>query len=422
MTDASTPPAPENPAPENPAPAPPASADRASRSAASASDTIADLLGLDALLSDEERAWRASARTFARDRILPTIEDDAEDRHFRSELVAELGAAGFLGMHLSGYGAAGASAVSYGLVCLELEAADSGWRTFVSVQGSLAMGAIARFGSEEQKAAWLPRMASGEVVGCFALTEPDGGSDPAAMRTVAVRDGGDWVISGSKRWIGLASIAGVAIVWAQTEEGVRGFIVPTDTPGFTATEIGGKLAMRASIQCDVVLDAVRVPETLRLPDARGLRGPFSCLNEARFGIVWGVMGAARACLEAAVERSVRREVFGGPIGRFQLTQSKLADMFLEYQKGVLLALDAGRRKESGTLTPERISVGKLNNVREAIAIAGSARSILGGDGVTNAFPVMRHLANLEAVRTYEGTDEIHALVVGRALTGIQAFR
>jgi glutaryl-CoA dehydrogenase len=389
---------------------------------ASPTDTIADLLGLDALLTDEERAWQASARAFARERILPTIEDDFEDRRFRAELIPELGAAGFLGMHLSGYGTAGAGAVSYGLVCLELEAADSGWRTFVSVQGSLAMSAIAKFGSEDQKTAWLPRMASGEVVGCFALTEPDGGSDPAAMRTVAVRDGDDWVISGSKRWIGLASIAGVAIVWAQTEEGVRGFIVPTDTPGFTATEIGGKLAMRASIQCDVVLDAVRVPETLRLPDARGLRGPFSCLNEARYGIVWGVMGAARACLEAAVERSVSREVFGGPIGRFQLTQSKLADMFLEYQKGVLLALDAGRRKESGTLTPERISVGKLNNVREAIAIAGSARSILGGDGVTNAFPVMRHLANLEAVRTYEGTDEIHALVVGRALTGIQAFR
>jgi glutaryl-CoA dehydrogenase len=422
MTDASTHPVPESPAPAPPASAGDASKDGGSTTAASASDTIADLLGLDALLTDEEREWRAAARTFARRRILPTIEDDVEDRHFRSELVAELGAAGFLGMHLSGHGAAGAGAVSYGLVCLELEAADSGWRTFVSVQGSLAMGAIATFGSEEQKTAWLPRMASGGVVGCFALTEPEGGSDPAAMRTVAVRDGGDWVLSGSKRWIGLASIAGVAIVWAQTEEGVRGFIVPTDSPGFTATPIGGKLAMRASIQCDIALDGVRVPESSRLPDALGLRAPFSCLNEARYGIVWGVMGAARACLEVAVERSTSREVFGGPIGRFQLTQSKLADMFLEYQKGVFLALDAGRRKEAGTLTPERISVGKLNNVREAIAIASAARSILGGDGVTNAFPVMRHMANLEAVRTYEGTDEIHALVIGRALTGIQAFR
>jgi glutaryl-CoA dehydrogenase len=284
------------------------------------------------------------------------------------------------------------------------------------------MSAIARFGSEEQKAEWLPRMASGEVVGCFALTEPDGGSDPASMGTRAVRDGDDWVLTGSKRWIGLASIAGVAIVWAQTEDGVRGFIVPTDHAGFSATPIDGKLSMRASIQCDVALDGVRVPEALRLPDAIGLRGPFSCLNEARYGIIWGVMGAARTCLEVAIERSTSRQVFGGPIGRFQLTQAKLADMLLEYQKGVLLALHLGRRKEAGTLTPAQISVGKLNNVREAIAIAGSARSILGGDGVTNAFPVMRHMANLEAVRTYEGTDEIHSLVVGRALTGVQAFR
>ncbi len=383
---------------------------------------IDELLGLDALLSDDERAWRSKARDFARDRILPTIEQDFEDKHFRSEHIRELGAGGFLGMHLSGYGTAGAGAVSYGLVCLELEAADSGWRTFVSVQGSLAMSAIAKFGSDEQKSEWLPRMASGEVVGCFALTEPDGGSDPAVMSTHAVRDGDDWVISGSKRWIGLASIAGVAIVWAQTEEGVRGFIVPTETPGFTATPIDGKLAMRSSIQCDIVLEDVRVPERLRLPDARGLRGPFSCLNEARYGIIWGVMGAARACLEAAIERSTSRSVFGGPIGRFQLTQAKLADMYVEYEKGVLLALHAGRRKEAGTLSPDQISVGKLNNVREAIGIAGQARSILGGDGVTNAFPVMRHMANLEAVRTYEGTDEIHALVVGRALPGLAAFR
>ncbi|PSL38420.1 glutaryl-CoA dehydrogenase [Labedella gwakjiensis] len=386
------------------------------------STSVDDLLDLGSLLTDDERAWQAKARAFAQDRIVPTIEADFEDKHFRSEFIPELGAAGFLGMHLSCYGTAGAGAVSYGLACLELEAADSGWRTFVSVQGSLAMSAIAKFGSEEQKSEWLPRMASGEVVGCFALTEPDGGSDPASMGTRAVRDGDDWVITGAKRWIGLASIAGIAIVWAQTEDGVRGFIVPTDSAGFSATPIDGKLAMRASIQCDIVFDGVRVPESLRLPDAIGLRGPFSCLNEARYGIIWGVMGAARSCLEAAVERSSSRQVFGGPIGRFQLTQAKLADMFLEYEKGVLLALHTGRRKEAGTLTPEQISVGKLNNVREAIAIAGLARSILGGDGVTDAFPVMRHMANLEAVRTYEGTDEIHALVVGRALTGVQAFR
>jgi glutaryl-CoA dehydrogenase len=388
----------------------------------SASQAIDDLADLDSLLTDDERAWQSRARAFAHERILPTIEGDFEDKHFRAEFIPELGAAGFLGMHLTGHGAAGAGAVSYGLACLELEAADSGWRTFVSVQGSLAMSAIARFGSEEQKAEWLPRMASGEVVGCFALTEPDGGSDPASMGTRAVRDGDDWILTGSKRWIGLASIAGVAIVWAQTEDGVRGFIVPTDHAGFSATPIDGKLSMRASIQCDVALDGVRVPEALRLPDAIGLRGPFSCLNEARYGIIWGVMGAARTCLEVAIERSTSRQVFGGPIGRFQLTQAKLADMLLEYQKGVLLALHLGRRKEAGTLTPAQISVGKLNNVREAIAIAGSARSILGGDGVTDAFPVMRHMANLEAVRTYEGTDEIHSLVVGRALTGVQAFR
>jgi glutaryl-CoA dehydrogenase len=269
-------------------------------------------------------------------------------------------------------------------------------------------------------------MARGEVIGCFALTEPDGGSDPAAMTTRATRVGGDWVISGTKRWIGLASVAGVAIVWAQTDDGVRGFLVPTDSPGFTATPIAGKLSMRASIQCDIELDRVRVPESARLPEARGLgaRGlgaPFSCLNEARYGIVWGVMGAARSCFEAALERSRNREVFGGPIGRFQLTQEKLAGMLLEYEKGVLLALHLGRAKEAGTLTPAQISVGKLNNVREAIAIAGTARSVLGGDGVTSEFPVMRHLANLEAVRTYEGTDEIHALIVGRALTGLAAF-
>ncbi|MCU1570346.1 MAG: acyl-CoA dehydrogenase [Naasia sp.] len=384
-------------------------------------EALAGVFDLDALLQPDERDWQQRARRIARERIDPVIEQDFENGHFRAELIPDLAEAGLLGMHISGYGCAGASAASYGAVCLELEASDSGWRTFVSVQGSLAMSAIAKFGSEEQKTQWLPPMARGEVIGCFALTEPDGGSDPAAMRTRAVRDGGDWLISGTKRWIGLASIAGVAVVWAQTEEGVRGFLVPTETAGFTATPITGKLAMRASIQCDIALDTVRVPDSARLPDAQGLRAPFSCLNEARFGIVWGVLGAARSCLEAALDRAITREVFGGPIGRFQLTQDKLADMLLEYEKGVLLALHLARLKDAGTLTPAQISVGKLNGVREAIRIAGTARSILGGDGVTGEFPVMRHMANLEAVRTYEGTDEIHSLVIGRALTGLNAF-
>jgi len=386
-----------------------------------AEEALAAVFSIDSLLSVEERDWQKRARRFARERIAPMIADDFENKHFRRELVAELGAAGFLGMHIKGYGCAGASATSYGAVCLELEAVDSGWRTLVSVQGSLAMRAIAKFGAEGQKSQWLPPMSRGEVIGCFALTEPTGGSDPAAMTTSATRDGDDWVITGTKRWIGLASIATIAIVWAQTDDGVRGFIVPTDSAGFSATPIEGKFALRASIQCDIALDGVRVGDSSMLPDAIGLRGPFSCLNEARYGIVWGVMGAARDCLEVALTRSLSREVFGGPIGRFQLTQSKLADMLLEYQKGTLLALHLGRAKDAGTLDPAQISVGKLNNVREAITIAGTARSILGGDGVTSQFSVMRHMANLEAVRTYEGTDEIHALVVGRALTGFSAF-
>ncbi len=381
-------------------------------------DTVFDI---DALLTGEEIGWVRQARAFATERILPTIEQDYENKYFRRELVAEMGALGFLGMHLDDEGCVGAGAVSYGLVCLELEAADSGWRTFVSVQGSLAMGAISKFGSDEQKHEWLPTMARGERIGCFALTEPTGGSDPAAMLTTARRDGSDWVINGKKRWIGLASIADVAVVWAKTEEGVRGFLVPTGTKGFTAIPIDMKLSMRASIQCDIVLDSVRVPDSAALPGARGLSGPFSCLNDARYGIVWGAMGAARACLEAALDRSVSREVFGKPIGANQLTQLKLANMFVEYEKGVLLSLHLGRLKERGALTPTQISVGKLNSVREAIAIAGEARTILGGDGITSEFPVMRHLANLESVRTYEGTDEIHALVLGRALTGLSAF-
>lgn len=391
-----------------------------------ASDGVFDLASL---LSSEERGWQIKARSFASERILPTIEADYENKHFRRELVAELGAAGFLGMHLTGYGCAGAGAVSYGLACLELEAADSAWRTFVSVQGSLAMTAIAKYGSEEQKQQWLPAMVSGESIGCFALTEPSGGSDPASMLTTARREGSDWIIEGSKRWIGLASIADVAVVWAQTEEsaagkgdgGVRGFLVPTTTAGFTARDIDTKLSMRASIQCDIRLDGVRVPNSAMLPDVRGLSAPFGCLNEARFGIVWGAMGAARSCLDAAIARARTREVFGKPIGATQLVQAKLADMLVEYEKGLLMALHLGRLKEHDSLTPTQISIGKLNNVREAIAIAGQARGILGGDGITSEFPVMRHMANLESVRTYEGTDEIHQLVIGRALTGLNAF-
>jgi glutaryl-CoA dehydrogenase len=386
---------------------------------------------LDALLTDEEREWQQRARRFTQERILPVIEEDFETEHFRHEFVRELGELGFLGMHLEGYGCAGASAVSYGLVCLELEAGDSGWRTFVSVQGSLAMDAIHAYGSKEQKQRWLPGMAKGELIGCFALTEPQGGSDPAAMTTTARRDGDEWVLDGAKRWIGLASLADVAVVWARVDDpsgelgqgasAVRGFLVSTSTPGFTATPIAGKLSMRASVQCDVTFDGVRLPADAMLPGASGLSGPFGCLNEARYGIVWGAMGAARSCLESALDRATSREVFGRPIGANQLIQAKLADMFVEVEKGLLLALHIGRLKERAALTPAQISAGKLNSVREALRIAHEARAILAGDGITNAFPVMRHAANLESVRTYEGTDEIHQLVLGRALTGLSAF-
>ncbi len=400
-------------------------------------DPVDAVFDLDALLTDEERGWRDRAREFARTRLAPVVEADFDAGFFRGELVPELGAAGLLGMHLDGYGCAGAGPVSYGLACHELEYVDSGWRTLVSVQGSLAMTAIAKYGSEAQREAWLPRMATGAAIGCFALTEPTGGSDPAAMTTRARYVAGEWVLDGAKRWIGLASEASVAVVWARTDaageealgdvEGaaaggrVRGFVVPTDAQGFTATPIAGKRSMRTSIQCDVTFDGVRLPADAVLPGARGLSAPLTCLGEARYGITWGAMGAARACLDAAVARSRSREVFGRPIGAMQLTQAKLADMLVEYEKGMLLALHLGRAKERGALSPEQVSVGKLNAVREAIGIASQARTILGGDGVTDEFPVMRHLANLESVRTYEGTDEIHQLVLGRALTGLAAF-
>jgi len=390
---------------------------------------IDEVFELGELLTPEERRWQSRAHAFAAEHILPVIDDDFEAARFRREIVPLLGEAGFLGMHLQGYGCAGAGAVSYGLVCHEIEAADSSWRTFVSVQGSLAMSAIAKHGSAEQKEHWLPRMAHGSAVGCFALTEPQGGSDPGTMLTTARLDGEEWVLDGQKRWIGLASEADVAVVWARTDDAsdpsgsgtVRGFLVETSAPGFSAVPIAGKLAMRASVQCDVRLDGVRLPPSALLPGARGLSGPFACLNEARYGIVWGAMGAARSALSAAVERARSRVVFGAPIGAAQLTQAKLADMLLEYEKGMLLALHLGRRKEAGSLSPVQISIGKLNSVREAIGIVREARTILGGDGITDEFPVMRHLANLEAVRTYEGTDEIHQLVIGRQLTGRSAF-
>jgi len=384
-------------------------------------DLAMDYLGLDALLSAGELAWRDTVRGFVRDRIRPYITDWYEAAVFPAGIAAEMGRLGLLGTHLSGYGCPGRSAVEYGLAALELEAGDSGLRTFVSVQGSLAMTAIAKFGSEEQKQRWLPPMAAGELIGCFGLTEPEAGSDPASMATTAHRDGGGWVINGAKRWIGLASIADVAVIWARTQDGIRGFLVPADAPGFTATPIEPKLAMRASIQCDITLRDVRVPAGAVLPGAAGLRGPFACLNEARYGIIWGAMGAARDAYEAALGYALDRRQFGKPIAAFQLTQQKLVDMVLEIQKGLLVALHIGRMKDAGTLIPEQISFGKLNNVRTAIDIARQARTILGGNGVALEYSPMRHANNLEGVRTYEGTDEVHTLIMGRAITGIPAF-
>lgn len=381
-----------------------------------------DLLDIESQLTDEERATRARVRALVDREIRPHIADWFERAHFPREIIPALAAEGLLGMHIQGYGCAGRGAVEYGIAMQELEAGDSGLRTFVSVQGSLAMSAIAKHGSEEQRQEWLPPMARGERVGCFGLTEPNAGSDPGAMTTTARRDGDDWILDGAKRWIGLASIADVAVIWARTDEGVRGFLVPTDSQGFTATPIEPKLSMRASIQCDIALEGVRVPESMRLPGAEGLKAPFQCLNEARFGIAWGALGAARDAIEVALEYAGEREVFGRPLTGMQLTQQRLAEMVLELQQCQLLALHLGRRKEAGLLRPHEISMGKLASCRAAIRICREARALLGGNGITLDLSPMRHAANLESVRTYEGTDEVHTLVIGQAITGIPAYR
>ena len=381
-----------------------------------------DFLGIDQSLSDEERDIRDTVRAFVRDRVVPEVGNWFEEGRIPRELARELGRLNVLGMHLEGYGCAGASATAYGLACMELEAGDSGVRSLVSVQGSLAMFAIHHWGSEEQKQRWLPDMAAGETIGCFGLTEPDSGSDPGSMRTQARRDGSDWILHGQKMWITNGSIADVAVVWARTEEGVRGFLVPRGAKGFTTQDIHKKLSLRASVTSELIFDDVRLPADAVLPEVTGLKGPLSCLNEARYGIVWGAAGAARACLEAALSYSKERIQFGQPIASFQIQQQKLAMMALEVNRATLLALHLGRLKDSGKLAPAHVSMGKLGNVNAALEVARTARQILGANGITLEYPVIRHMNNLESVVTYEGTADVHALVIGAELTGIQAFR
>ena len=395
------------------------------------STTPLDLFGIDNLLDDEERAMRQTVRRFCDDQIRPHIAQWYEEASLPARgLAKELGSLGLMGMHLDGYGCAGTSATAYGLACLELEAADSGVRSLVSVQGSLAMFAIHRFGSDEQKEHWLPQMAAGTAIGCFGLTEPDFGSDPGGMRTRARRDGSDWVLNGTKMWITNGAIADVAVVWARTDEPstgsgqavIRGFVVPTETNGFSAPEIKQKMSLRASVTSELILDDVRLPESAMLPEARGLGGPLSCLSEARFGIVFGALGAARDCLEVTIDYAKSRRVFDKSLAAYQLTQEKLANMTLELGKGMLLALHLGRLKDGVGIRAEQVSLGKLNNVRESIAIARECRTILAANGITLEYPIMRHANNLESVLTYEGTSEVHQLVIGQALTGESAFR
>ncbi|MGH3362437.1 MAG: acyl-CoA dehydrogenase family protein [Nocardioides sp.] len=385
--------------------------------------TPLQLLDTDSLIGEEDRAIRDTVRSFVEEKLKPEIAEwyEAGTAPVR-DLASEFGSMGLLGMHLTGYGCAGTSATAYGLACLELEAGDSGLRSVVSVQGSLAMFAIWKHGSDAQKDEWLPRMATGEAIGCFGLTEPDFGSDPGGMRTRARQDGTDWVLTGSKMWITNGSVADVAVVWARTDEGIRGFVVPTDTDGFSAPEIRQKLSLRASVTSELVLDDVRLPADAMLPAAAGLSGPLSCLTEARFGIVYGALGAARDCLEATIAYAQQREIFERRLASYQITQAKLADMSVELGKGMLLALHLGRLKDEGRLPAEAISVGKLNNTREALKIARECRTILGAAGITLEYPLMRHANNLESVLTYEGTSEVHQLVIGQALTGESAFR
>jgi glutaryl-CoA dehydrogenase len=380
-----------------------------------------DFLEIDSLLGDRERAIRDRVRDFVHDHVLANIEDWFERGVFPKELAPEFGKLGVLGMHLEGYGCPGGSDVEYGLACLEIEAGDSGLRSFVSVQGSLAMFAIHRFGTEEQRQEWLPRMATGEAIGCFALTEPESGSDPGSMKSSARRDGGDWVLNGHKRWSTNGLDSDVAIVWARTEDGIRGFVVPREAPGLTFLPLDRVHSLRAAARSELTLEEVRLPAGAVLPEVVGLRGPLTCLNEARYGIVWGAMGAARSSFETALGYAMDRVQFGKPIAGFQLTQRKLARMALELNKGMLLALHIGRMKDEGRCRPEQISMGKWNNSRAALDIAREARTILAANGVTMDYPVMRHMANLESVITYEGTEEIHQLVIGAALTGLRAF-
>ncbi|MCH7669634.1 MAG: acyl-CoA dehydrogenase family protein [Acidobacteria bacterium] len=380
-----------------------------------------DFLNTDAILSADETILRDTVREFVAREVTPHVADWYEAGTFPGALGKKMGELGLLGMHLEGYGCAGMSAVEYGLACLELEAGDTGVRSFVSVQGSLAMFPIWKFGSEEQKQRWLPAMAVGDAVGCFALTEPDSGSDPSSMRTKAVRDGHDWILNGTKMWITNGSTADVAVIWAQTDDGITGFVVPTDTAGFSCTDIHTKMSLRVSVTSELVLDNVRLPDSAALPGVRGLRGPLSCLDEARFGILFGAVGAARTCYETALVYSMEREQFGKPIASFQLVQNKLVDMMIAVNRGMLVAMHVGRMKDAGTLHPAHVSFGKRDNVAMALKVAREARSVLGANGITTEYPVFRHMANLESVYTYEGTHEIHTLILGQALTGVSAF-